>query len=36
MRSLTELSVAKNCLQEIENDALAGLINLVQLDLHQN
>jgi Leucine-rich repeat (LRR) protein len=36
MTSLTELSIGKNKLTEIEDDALSGLTNLVTLDLHLN
>jgi leucine-rich repeat protein SHOC2 len=33
---LTDLSIAKNRLQDVQDDALHTLKNLVSLDLHQN
>lgn len=36
LTNLVELSIAKNRLQDVQDDALAGLKNLVSLDLHQN
>lgn len=36
MTSLTDLSIGKNRLSEIEDDALTSLSNLVMLDLHSN
>lgn len=34
--SLKDLSMAKNKIAEVENDALGQLVNLQMLDLHQN
>jgi Leucine-rich repeat (LRR) protein len=36
MTSLTELSIGKNKLTDVEDDALSSLTNLVTLDLHLN
>jgi len=36
LKQLSDLSISKNKLKFIENDALTGLNNLVMLDLHQN
>lgn len=33
---MSDLSISKNKLKFIENDSLAGLSNLLMLDLHQN
>ena len=36
MIGLTELSIAKNKLHDVQDDALMNLKHLVSLDLHQN
>ena len=36
LTNLKDLSVSKNKLVSIDNDALKPLVNLVLLDLHQN